>query len=156
MGRDTTGVKGIALGEGDKVVGMVVVKREASLLVVTELALGKLTSIEEYRVQGRGGKGILTVKRTERTGDVVGLLEVLPEDGMMLITRGGQSLRCAVKDIRETGRVAQGVKLKNLEMGDVVAAIARVVSDDKDDAEGTEGGEGDAGPDEQIELGTQE
>ena len=151
MGRDTTGVKGIALGEGDKVVGMVVVKRDASLLVVTELALGKLTGIDEYRVQGRGGKGILTVKRTERTGDVVGLLEVLPEDGMMLITRGGQSLRCAVKDIRETGRVAQGVKLKNLEMGDVVAAIARVV-DDKDDTEGAEGAEGDAGPDEQIEL----
>ncbi|MFN0097847.1 MAG: DNA gyrase subunit A [Gemmatimonadaceae bacterium] len=155
MGRDTTGVKGIALGDGDKVVGMVVVKREASLLVVTELALGKLTNIEEYRVQGRGGKGILTVKRTERTGDVVGLLEVLPEDGLMLITRGGQSLRCAVKDIRETGRVAQGVKLKNLELGDVVAAIARVVSDDKDDAEGGEGGD-DAGPDEQIELTTGE
>ena len=149
MGRDTTGVKGIALGDDDKVVGMVVVKREASLLVVTELALGKLTNIDEYRVQGRGGKGILTVKRTERTGDVVGLLEVLPEDGLMLITRSGQSLRCAVKDIRETGRVAQGVKLKNLELGDVVAAIARVVQDDKDDVE-----EGEAGPDEQIELTT--
>lgn len=153
MGRDTTGVRGIALGAGDRVVGMVVNKRNASLLVVTELALGKLTNVDEYRVQGRGGKGILTVKRTEKTGDVVGLLEVLPEDGLMLITRGGQSLRCAVKDIRETGRVAQGVRLKDLEMGDLVAAIARVVSDDKEDpAEG----ETDAGPDEQIELGAQE
>ncbi|MDQ8153749.1 MAG: DNA gyrase subunit A [Gemmatimonadota bacterium] len=132
MGRDTTGVKGIALGDGDAVVGMVVVKREASLLVVTEHGLGKLTGIDEYRVQGRGGKGILTVKRTERTGDVVGLLEVLPEDEMMLITRGGQTLRCAVKDIRETGRVAQGVQLKKLDMGDVVAAIARLVIEDKD------------------------
>ena len=149
MGRDTTGVRGIALGDGDRVVGMVVNKRNASLLVVTELALGKLTNIDEYRVQGRGGKGILTVKRTERTGDVVGLLEVLPEDGLMLITRGGQSLRCAVSQIRETGRVAQGVRLKDLEMGDVVAAVARVVSDGADD--GVEG-EGDAGPDEQIEL----
>ena len=149
MGRDTTGVRGIRLGKGDRVVGMVVVKREASLLVVTELALGKLTGIDAYRVQGRGGKGILTVKRTERTGDVVGLLEVLPEDGLMLITRGGQSLRCAVADIRETGRVAQGVRLKDLEMGDVVAAIARVVADD--DEEGAE--EGEVGPDdEQIEL----
>jgi len=147
MGRDTTGVRGIALGDGDRVVGMVVNKRNASLLVVTELALGKLTNIDEYRVQGRGGKGILTVKRTEKTGDVVGLLEVLPDDGLMLITRGGQSLRCAVNQIRETGRVAQGVRLKDLEMGDVVAAIARVVSDDKED-----GAEGDAGPDEQIEL----
>jgi len=132
MGRDTTGVKGISLGAGDQVVGMVVVRREASLLVVTEHGLGKLTHIDEYRVQGRGGKGILTVKRTERTGDVVGLLEVLPEDEMMLITRGGQTLRCAVKDIRETGRVAQGVQLKKLDMGDVVAAIARLVAEDKD------------------------
>ncbi len=149
MGRDTTGVRGIALSDGDRVVGMVVNKRNASLLVVTELALGKLTNIDEYRVQGRGGKGILTVKRTEKTGDVVGLLEVLPEDGLMLITRGGQSLRCAVNQIRETGRVAQGVKLKDLEMGDVVAAVARVVSDGAE--EGAEG-EGEAGPDEQIEL----
>lgn len=149
MGRDTTGVRGIALGEGDRVVGMVVVKREASLLVVTSLAMGKLTNVDEYRVQGRGGKGILTVKRTEKTGDVVGLLEVLPEDGLMLITRGGQSLRCAVNQIRETGRVAQGVKLKDLELGDVVAAVARVVSDDKED--GAVGGD-DAGSGEQIEL----
>jgi DNA gyrase subunit A len=149
MGRDTTGVRGIALGEGDRVVGMVVVKREASLLVVTSLALGKLTNVDEYRVQGRGGKGILTVRRTEKTGDVVGLLEVLPEDGLMLITRGGQSLRCAVNQIRETGRVAQGVRLKDLELGDVVAAIARVVSDDKED--GAVGGD-DGGTGEQIEL----
>ena len=149
MGRDTTGVRGIALGDGDRVVGMVVVKREASLLVVTEQGLGKLTNIDEYRVQGRGGKGILTVKRTDRTGDVVGLLEVLPEDEMMLITRGGQTLRCAVKDIRETGRVAQGVKLKNLDMGDVVAAIARLVIEDKEmPADADEDGTADA----QIEL----
>jgi DNA gyrase subunit A len=151
MGRDTTGVKGIALGAGDRVVGMVVVKRDASLLVVTELAMGKLTKVDEYRVQGRGGKGTLTVRRTEKTGDVAGLLEVLPEDGLMLITRGGQSLRCAVKDIRETGRVAQGVKLKNLELGDVVAAIARVVSDDKDGDGGDESGD-----DGQLALGASE
>ena len=88
----------------------------------------------------------------EVAGDVVGLLEVLPEDGLMLITRGGQSLRCAVKDIRETGRVAQGVRLKNLDLGDVVAAIARVVSDDKDDVDG---GTGETGPDEQIELSSE-
>ncbi len=153
MGRDTTGVRGIALEDEDRVVGMVVVKREASLLVVSELALGKLTNVDEYRVQGRGGKGIKTMKLTEKTGNVVGLLEVLPEDGLMLITRGGQSLRCAVSQIRETGRVAQGVRLKDLEMGDVVAAIARVVSDDKDD-DAADGGSD--GPDEQIELSAQE
>ncbi len=149
MGRDTTGVKGIGLDDDDMVVGLVVVKREASLLVVTERARGKLTNIDEYRVQGRGGKGILTLKRTEETGDVVGLLEVLPEDGLMLITRNGQSLRCAVKDIRVTGRVAQGVKLKKLDLGDLVAAIARVVQDDTDEVEE---GAGEAGPDAQIEL----
>jgi DNA gyrase subunit A len=149
MGRDTTGVRGIALGEGDRVVGMVVVKREACLLVVTEQGLGKLTNVDEYRVQGRGGKGILTVRRTERTGDVVGLLEVLPEDEMMLITRGGQTLRCAVKDIRETGRVAQGVQLKKLDMGDVVAAVARLVIEDK--ALETDEGE-EVGAEPQMEL----
>lgn len=155
MGRDTTGVKGIALGEGDRVVGMVVVKRDASLLVVTEHGLGKLTNVDEYRVQGRGGKGILTVKRTERTGDVVGLLEVLPEDEMMLITRGGQTLRCAVKDIRETGRVAQGVQLKKLDMGDVVAAIARLVIEDKA-LEVEEGDDGDVEPQMELTEGAEE
>ena len=149
MGRDTTGVKGIALGAGDYVVGMVVVKREAALLVVAEHALGKLTNIDEYRVQGRGGKGILTMKRTERTGDVVGLLEVLPEDEMMLITRGGQTLRCSVRDIRATGRVAQGVQLKKLDMGDVVAAIARLVAEDRE-VEGVADDEGT--PEAQMEL----
>ena len=148
MGRDTTGVKGINLGDGDQVVGMVVVRREASLLVVTEHALGKLTNVDEYRVQGRGGKGILTVKRTERTGDVVGLLEVLSEDEMMLVTRGGQTLRCAVKDIRETGRVAQGVQLKKLDLGDVVAAVARLVAEDKEVADTGEEGTAEA----QMEL----
>ncbi|HEY3288369.1 MAG TPA: DNA gyrase subunit A [Gemmatimonadaceae bacterium] len=155
MGRDTTGVKGIALGAGDQVVGMVVVKREASLLVVTEHGLGKLTNIDEYRVQGRGGKGILTVKRTERTGDVVGLLEVLPEDEMMLITRGGQTLRCSVKDIRATGRVAQGVQLKKLDMGDVVAAVARLVAEDKD-VEGASDEEGSSEPQMELTEGSEE
>ncbi|HEY5491634.1 MAG TPA: DNA gyrase subunit A [Gemmatimonadaceae bacterium] len=157
MGRDTTGVRGIALGKGDQVVGMVVVRREACLLVVTEQGLGKLTNIDEYRVQGRGGKGILTVKRTERTGDVVGLLEVLPEDEMMLITRGGQTLRCAVKDIRETGRVAQGVQLKKLDMGDVVAAVARLVIEDKELLADDGGGEdGDAEPQMELTEGSEE
>src|SRR5450759_4674207 len=157
MGRDTTGVRGIALGKGDQVVGMVVVRREACLLVVTEQGLGKLTNIDEYRVQGRGGKGILTVKRTERTGDVVGLLEVLPEDEMMLITRGGKTLRCAVKDIRETGRVAQGVQLKKLDMGDVVAAVARLVIEDKELLADDGGGEdGDAEPQMELTEGSEE
>jgi len=87
MGRDTTGVKGIELRPGDSVVGMVVIKRESTLLVVTQKGLGKCSDIEEYRVQKRGGKGILTLNRTDRTGDVVALMEVVPEDELMLMTR---------------------------------------------------------------------
>ncbi|MEI6812961.1 MAG: DNA gyrase subunit A [bacterium] len=141
MGRDTTGVKGIELADDDAVIGMVVVKREATLMVVTELGLGKCSPIDEYRVQKRGGKGIKTVNRTERTGNVVGLLEVLAEDQVMLITRGGQIIRSPVKDVRVAGRNTQGVKLINLDMGDVITAVARVVPDDTE-TEGGEGGEG--------------
>ena len=156
MGRDTTGVKGIELSDGDAVIGMVVVKREATLMVVTELGLGKCSPIDDYRVQKRGGKGIKTVNRTDRTGNVVGLLEVLPEDQVMLITRGGQIIRSPVKDVRVAGRNTQGVKLMNLEMGDVITAVARVVPDDSEaeGGEGPEGGDG-AAPD-QLSLAPEE
>jgi len=155
MGRDTTGVKGVELGDGDAVVGMVVVKREATLLVVTELGLGKCSHIDEYRVQKRGGKGIKTVNRTERTGSVVALLEVLAEDEIMLITRGGQIIRTPVKDVRVAGRNTQGVKLMNLDMGDVITAVARVVPDDTAEGEGAEEGD-DTTPEGQLELNSEE
>jgi DNA gyrase subunit A len=133
MGRDTTGVKGIELRPRDEVVGMVVIKREATLLVVTEKGLGKCSHIDDYRVQRRGGKGIMTLNRTERTGDVIGLMEVLPEDEIMLITKQGVIIRSPVNQVRVTGRVAQGVKLVQLDDGDLVTAVARVVPEDKDD-----------------------
>ncbi|MFL5580695.1 MAG: DNA gyrase C-terminal beta-propeller domain-containing protein, partial [Gemmatimonadaceae bacterium] len=132
MGRDTTGVKGIELRPGDGVVGMVVVKREATLLVVTERGMGKCSHIDEYRVQKRGGKGILTLNRTEKTGDVVTMMEVLPEDEIMIITRKGIVIRSSVAQIRVTGRNAQGVRLVSLDDKDLVTAVARVVPDDKD------------------------
>ena len=141
MGRDTTGVKGIELRDGDRVIGMVVIKREATLMVVTEKGLGKCSHIDDYRVQRRGGKGILTVNRTERTGDVVALLEVLAEDEVMIITRGGMIIRSPVSQVRVAGRNTQGVKLVNLVAGDAVTAVARVIPDDKD----TEGGDVPAG-----------
>jgi DNA gyrase subunit A len=141
MGRDTTGVKGIELGEGDRVVGMVVIKREATLLCVTSKGLGKCTHIDEYRVQRRGGKGILTVNRTEKTGDVVGLMEVLPEDEIMIITRGGMIIRSPVSQVRVAGRATQGVKLVNLDGNDIVTAVARVIPEDDKDVEGTNGDE---------------
>jgi DNA gyrase subunit A len=136
MGRDTTGVKGIELRPDDRVVGMVVIKREATLLVVTEKGMGKCTHIDDYRVQKRGGKGILTVNRTEKTGDVVALMEVLPEDEIMLITRGGIVIRSSVDQVRVTGRNAQGVRLVSLDEGDAVTAVARVVPEEKGEVEG--------------------
>ncbi len=130
MGRDTTGVKGIELGKGDHVVGMVVIVREATLLCVTEKGLGKCTHIDEYRVQSRGGKGIITVNRTDKTGDVVGLMEVLPEDEIMIITRMGMIIRSPVSQVRVAGRNTQGVRLVNLDPPDMVMAVARVVPED--------------------------
>jgi len=136
MGRDTTGVKGVDLGKGDRVVGMVVIKREATLLCVTEKGLGKCTHIDEYRVQKRGGKGILTVNRTDRTGDVVTLMEVLPEDEIMIITRSGMIIRSPVSQVRVAGRATQGVKLVDLDGSDVVMAVARVIPEDDKETEG--------------------
>jgi DNA gyrase subunit A len=143
MGRDTTGVKGIELGPRDEVVGMVVIKRDATILVVTEKGMGKCSPLEEYRVQKRGGKGIITLNRTERTGDVVSIMEVLPEDEIMLITKQGVIIRSSVAQVRVTGRIAQGVKLVQLDEGDLVTAVARVVPEDGAEVEaGTPEGAG--------------
>jgi len=144
MGRDTTGVKGVELGKDDEVIGMVVIKREATLLVVTEKGMGKCTGVDEYRVQKRGGKGIITVHRTDKTGDVVALKEVLSDDELMLITKHGIVIRMPVKGIRVSGRNTQGVRLVNLDEGDLVMDVARVVSED-DRPEGAEEGEEPAG-----------
>ncbi|HEY8176883.1 MAG TPA: DNA gyrase subunit A [Gemmatimonadaceae bacterium] len=137
MGRDTTGVKGIELAEGDLVIGMVVIKRDANMLVVTERGMGKCSPIDDYRVQKRGGKGIITVHRTDKTGDAVSIKEVLPDDELMLITKGGMVIRMPVKGIRVSGRNTQGVRLVNLDETDKVIDVARVVPDD----EGEEGEE---------------
>jgi len=136
MGRDTTGVKGIELGARDQVIGMVVIKREATLLVVAERGIGKCSPIDDYRVQKRGGKGIITIHRTDKTGDAVSIMEVLPEDELMLMTKQGILIRMPVKGIRVAGRNTQGVKLVNLDEKDLVMAVARVVPDEE--------GEGDA------------
>ena len=151
MGRDTTGVKGVELSAGDEVKGMVVIKRDATLLVVTAKGMGKCSPIEEYRVQKRGGKGILTLNRTEKTGEVVALKEVLPDDELMLITKHGIVIRMPVKGIRVSGRNTQGVKLVNLDEGDFVCDVARVVIED--DEGGDEGLEEPVGvsPDEEEE-----
>ena len=137
MGRDTTGVKGIELGEKDQLIGMVVIKRDANLLVVTEKGMGKCSPIDDYRVQKRGGKGIITLHRTDKTGDAVSIKEVLPDDELMVITQNGMVIRMPVKGIRVSGRNTQGVRLVNLDETDCVNDVARVVADD----EGEEGEE---------------
>jgi DNA gyrase subunit A len=152
MGRDTTGVKGIELREGDSLVGMVVIKRDATILVVTEKGLGKCSHIDDYRVQRRGGKGIITVNRTERTGDVVGVMEVLPEDEIMLITRNGVIIRSSVAQIRVTGRIAQGVRLVHLDEGDVLTAVARVIPEDDTESNGDDS----AAPEGELEVSAEE
>lgn len=127
MGRSAYGVKGITLAKKDKVIGMVVVKRDATLLSVTENGFGKRTSISDYRVTNRGGKGIINIKTTQRNGKVIDIKEVVTDDELMLITQKGIIIRQPVKQITVIGRATQGVKLINLDKGDKVTDVARVV-----------------------------
>ncbi len=135
MGRPAVGVYGIDLETGDKVVALAVVVPDATLLVAGENGIGKRTAFDEYRVQSRGGKGIITMKTTDKTGGVVGALTVHDSDEIMLITAGGQMVRTSVKDIREAGRNTQGVKLINLEANDRLQAIAPVISEEQEESE---------------------
>jgi DNA gyrase subunit A len=140
MGRTATGVKGIELDKKDQVIDIVVVKRAATLLTVTEKGMGKRSELDEYRVQHRGGRGIITLKRSDKTGDVVALKECQPEDELMMITKKGIMIRVPVEGIRISGRNTQGVKIMNLTPGDLVVDVARVVKEDEDEA----GADGDA------------
>ena len=130
MGRTASGVKGIELRGDDHVVGMVVVKREGTVLVVSENGYGKRTSLKEYRVSHRGGKGIFTMKVTEKTGDLVALKEVVDEDDIMIITGKGVVIRQSVRALKVLGRNTQGVRLIRLDEGDKVTAVARVVREE--------------------------
>jgi DNA gyrase subunit A len=129
MGRPAGGVRGISLEATDAVVALAVVVQECTLLVAGENGIGKRTDFGEYRVQSRGGKGIITMKLSEKTGGVVGALTVKDSDEIMLITSMGQMVRIGVKDIREAGRNTQGVKLINLDEPDKLQAIAPVISE---------------------------
>src|SRR5713101_4665805 len=140
MGRTTTGVKGIELDKKDHVIDMVVVRRKSTLLAMTAKGIGKRSELDEYRIQHRGGRGIITLKRSDKTGDIVGLKEVLPDDELMMITKKGIMIRVPVEGIRISGRNTQGVKVMNLTSGDLVVDVARVVKEDdgesgEDDAE---------------------
>jgi DNA gyrase subunit A len=150
MGRPAGGVRGISLESGDAVVSLAVVVKDATLLVAGENGIGKRTPFDMvhengtidpvYRLQSRGGKGVITMKTTEKTGCVVGALTVRGNDEIMLITTGGQMVRIFVKDIREAGRNTQGVKLIELGETDKLKAIAPVISEQQEAAASGEGG----------------
>ncbi len=137
VGRAARGVRGIRLDKHDEVVSMVVAHAKADVLTMTELGFGKRSSLEEYRVQSRGGKGIINIKVTERNGAVVGAKTVSDRDEVMLISHEGMIVRCAVKDVRETGRAAQGVRLINMKGKDRVVSVASVAprEDEEDEAD---------------------
>ncbi len=141
MGRATTGVKGIELEREDALIGMVVIRRDSTLLVVSEKGFGKRSELSDYRVQRRGGKGIITFHNTEKTGACVALKEVLADDELMMITKHGIIIRVPVEGIRVIGRNTQGVRVMNLDDGDLLVDVARVVKEDEGDAEEPTGDE---------------
>lgn len=131
MGRAAKGVRGIRLSKKDQVIAMIIAQAEATILTVTELGFAKRTPFKEYRLTRRGGKGIINIKVTDKNGFAVALKTVSDEDELMVITQNGMFLRCAVKDIRETGRAAQGVRLIKLEDKDRVSCVAPVIAEEE-------------------------
>jgi len=132
-GRKTMGVRGIRLAtDSDEVVGMVIVKREGTILVATEKGYGKRTDVIQYRIQSRGGKGIMTMRTTDKTGKMVSIMEVVDTDDLMVITNRGVLIRQPISTIRTIGRVTQGVRLIKLDLGSSIASITRVVREDED------------------------
>ena len=132
LGRGTAGVMGIRPVAGDFVIGLALVTEGSTLLVAAENGIGKRTTFEDYRQQSRGGKGIITMKVTDKTGPVVGTVTVTTEDELMLMTSSGQSIRIRAAEVRETGRNAQGVKLLTLKEGEKLQDISIVIPDGED------------------------
>ena len=134
MGRAARGVKGISLGKKDEVISMVLVQKDATILTVTELGFAKRTPAKEYRLTRRGGKGIINVKVTAKNGAAVSLKTVNDNDELMVITQNGMFLRCSIKDIRETGRASQGVRLIKLDSkdNDRVSCVAPVIAEEEE------------------------
>jgi DNA gyrase subunit A len=126
IGRTARGIKGIRLSKEDEVVGMEVVAPHTQILTVTEKGYGKRTQASQYRIQNRGGSGIFTVKRTQKTGNVIGIKTVLEEDDLMLISNKGKIIRLKAVDIPIQGRSTQGVRMITIEEGEGVVAVARL------------------------------
>ncbi len=126
MGRTAHGVKGIKLGKDDNLIGMEIVDPRATILTVTENGYGKRTETDRYRSQKRGGKGLINIKTTQRNGKVVGIIQVVDEDEIMILTNRGKIIRMKVKDISVIGRNTQGVRLIGLEQGERTVGVARL------------------------------
>ncbi|WP_447950818.1 DNA gyrase subunit A [Chryseobacterium koreense] len=142
VGRSSIGVRGISLDHGDEVIGMIVVNdvQNETVLVVSEKGYGKRTAVEDYRVTNRGGKGVITLNITEKTGNLIAIQAVTDEDGLMIINKSGVAIRMNMDEMRVMGRNTQGVRVINLKKGDEIAAIAKVEMDkevEEDESEET-------------------
>ncbi|MBN2088188.1 DNA gyrase subunit A [candidate division KSB1 bacterium] len=135
MGRTATGVTGINLSKGDKVVGMVTITREASILVVTDKGSGKRSLLDDYRITNRGGKGIITMKLTDRTGKMVAIMDVTDEEDLMIVSTGGMIIRQKSSAIKISSRNTQGIRLINLKKGDLIADVAKVPKETEENGE---------------------
>jgi DNA gyrase subunit A len=130
MGRTATGVRGVNLGKGDKVVGLIVLKRQSSIMVVTEKGYGKRSNMNDYRVTRRGGKGVITVKTSDKVGKMISLMDVVDGDELVIITSRGMVIRQSISDIRVMGRNTQGVRVIKLKEGDKIADISKVIPEE--------------------------
>jgi DNA gyrase subunit A len=147
MGRSAYGVRGISLRDEDSVIAMEVLRPGGTILSVTEQGYGKRTELEEYRIQSRGGFGIINIQTSDRNGKVVGIVQVTDDDELMLITQQGKILRMASKDIRTIGRSTQGVRLIDTEDEDLAVSIVRLTEKDVDESPTETMGEpGEGGP----------
>ncbi len=137
MGRNTSGVRGMTLGKGDEIVDMVVIRNthEATVLAISENGYGKRSLVDDYREQSRGGKGVITLKITPKTGALIALKEVTDSDDLMIITERGKVIRMSCGGIRTMGRNTQGVRIMRLDNDGAIAAVTRVVNEDDEDDE---------------------
>jgi DNA gyrase subunit A len=137
MGRAASGVRGMSLADDDEVVGMEILSPGATILTVTVNGYGKRTPLEDYRLQRRGGQGVITIRVSARNGPVLGIAQVMDDDEVMLITDGAKVLRCKVKTISTMGRVTQGVRVMDLAEDEKLVSMARIAESDDDAAQST-------------------
>jgi DNA gyrase subunit A len=144
MGRSARGVRGIQVAAADEVIGMVIVHAGGTLLTIAENGFGKRSPLEDYRLQHRGGRGLITIKTSERNGRLVEIKEVADDEELIVITRAGISIRLAVGDISTIGRNTQGVRIISLGEGDLVGGVAKLAGNGPPRIDGVDGGGADA------------